>query len=96
MRPVTPEEKRDIFESRKRGYSWKRIADRLRRTAHTIQIAHAEYEAELFEFGPVRQARPRSCLGPNCLGKKTFMSEHEGHRLCLSCRKTVSGLSGVA
>ena len=94
--PVTQEEKKIIFESRRRGFSWKSIAERLHRTPHTIQIAHAEYEADFYNFAPVKQAKERRCLGPNCLGQRKFTSEHEGHRICPTCRRTIAGLSGVA
>ncbi len=34
--------------------------------------------------------KERACLGPSCMGKKKFLSDHPGHRLCRRCAAEVA------
>ena len=40
-----------------------------------------------------RQRKMRTCLGPGCLGKTKFLSDHPGHRLCPRCADQVKRIS---
>jgi hypothetical protein len=35
------------------------------------------------------QRKERVCLGPHCMGKKKFLSDHPGRRLCPRCAAQV-------
>jgi hypothetical protein len=37
--------------------------------------------------------KERACLGPNCMGEKTFLSDHSGHRLCRNCADAVKRIA---
>lgn len=37
----------------------------------------------------------RACLGPLCLGRRHFRSEHAGHRICPACREALRRVYGV-
>lgn len=37
----------------------------------------------------------RVCLGPLCIGRRRFQSEHAGHRICPACRASLRRLGGV-
>jgi len=37
----------------------------------------------------------RTCLGPGCLGRRTFHSAHAGERICPGCRQILRRRFGV-
>ncbi len=50
----------------------------------------------LTNIGKRGERAMRTCLGPLCLGRKSFLSDHPGNRLCPGCKGCVRLLSGHA
>lgn len=64
------------------------------RASDPDDLAWRERQAELL-FSPRFQPAMRSCLGPRCRGRRTFLSAHAGERLCGRCKSLLNRRYGA-
>jgi hypothetical protein len=93
----TGEDDEIIRAQRAKGVSFARIAKQLTgRTESSVRIRwgrlNKDYARQDYvKPAPmVRQRKARPCLGPVCRGRRHFLSEGPGHRVCQGCREALA------
>jgi hypothetical protein len=93
----TKEDDEIIRTQRAKGVSFARIAKQLAgRTESSVRIRwgrlNKDYARQDYvKPAPmVRRRKARPCLGPVCRGRRHFLSEGPGHRMCQGCREALA------
>jgi hypothetical protein len=99
-KPWTKEDDALLMGLACQGVKHQEIAERLGRTrkatfARMGMLNHGgQWRARQYNERAPRAQPPkrRKCLGPNCRGKREFMSTGPENRICQGCRETLNGL----
>jgi hypothetical protein len=96
----TTEQTATLLSMIKQGKSWREIGEVLNRAEATLRFQAKRQgvrkQASSKYAKPLADAvgRHRSCLGPVCRGRKTFLSTGPGHRVCQNCREAMLNVHG--
>ncbi len=89
-RSTIPSERSECEMEARRRYTRKYRKDYKEKTGVCYQVQlkakhKKQQEVELAALQPHKDLKKRVCLGPSCLGEKTFMSKGPFNRVCERC-----------